>query len=775
MTAIIVGFALGVWLCQGLAALPHPGAPAAALVLALAVALVARRALPPRFMRYAWPLVAVLAGFGYAVWRADLRVHDQLASALEGRDVVVEGYIADLPDRGERSLRFVFLADARPADVPERLMLSWYAAGRGEPAALPAVRAGERWRLTVRLHRPHGNANPHGFDYEGWLFERGIRAVGYVRADGHDMRIASLDAGLMPRVQRLRQIVRERFERALPGAPYVGILSALAVGDQSAVTTAQWRLFSQSGTTHLASISGLHVTLFATLIGTALGWVWRRVPALCLRVPAQYASVVAGAFAAGVYVVLAGFGVPAQRTLYMLLVAAISMLSGRQGGISRALAWALLVVLLIDPWAVLSPGFWLSFGAVAALVIAASGAFAGAGKVRAWLGAQWAIIVFSLPLLLGVFQQFSLVSPLANVLAIPVISAVVTPLALLFAVLPLPSLAELAHLLLGGLMWALQWLVASPLSVWQQAAPPGWLIVAAVMLAAWALLPRGVPGRWAALAIFVPLVAWSPLRPVPGSFSLTAIDIGQGLAVHVQTAQHDLLFDTGPAFGTAGDSGERTVIPYLRAAGVPRLDALFVSHNDIDHAGGAVSILQGFPVRWLDDSLPAAHPAHALAVPRSACARGQAWSWDGVRFEVLHPTPAFAKARDNDQSCVLRVSSATGSALLTGDIERAAESDLLHALPEGLRAAVIVAPHHGSGSSSHADFIAAVAPRVAVFTNGYRNRYGHPQAAVVQRYEAAGASTYRSDREGAITITFDADGPQVDTTRRVQARYWQGV
>lgn len=774
----ILCFACGIWTCQQLAGLPAVGTLGLAAVLVVPCLAWGWRG--PRLRAGGFALAAFLCGFVWAAWRADLRIAEQLDATLEGQDVRVVGYIADLPDAGERGVRFQFVADERPAGVPERLLLNWY--GRlddGDEMAsgtvVPALRAGERWMLTVRLHRPHGNFNPHGFDYEAWLFERGIRALGYVRPKAERRRLEVIDAGFIPHLQHARQVLRERFARALPDGAYVGVLSALAIGDQAAIPDAQWRLFRETGVTHLMSISGLHVTLFASLVGGLLGWGWRRVPWLCLRCPAQRVAILTGLTAAGLYTLLAGFGVPAQRTLYMLAAAALAMFLRRELGIVRGLSFALLLVLLIDPWAVLAAGFWLSFGAVACLALAATGAFAGAGWLRAWLGAQWAILLLSVPLLLGIFQQFSLVSPLANALAIPLVSAVITPLAILFALLPLPSLAEGAHGLLSGLMWGLEWLARLPFATWQQAAPPAWLVALAVLAGAWALLPRGVPGRLAALAVLPPLLLWTPLRPPAGEYRLTAVDVGQGLAIHVQTQAHDLLFDAGPAWGRPpADSGERVLIPYLRAQGVRQLDMLVLSHADIDHAGGAVSVLSGLPVGALRDSLPDGHPAHGMGVPFQTCVAGEHWEWDGVRFELLHPEADFRSRRDNEMSCVLRVSADHGAALLTGDIERAAEDALLARVPAALRADVIVAPHHGSNSSSHADFIAAVAPEVVVFTSGYRNRFGHPHAEVQARYAAAGATAYRSDRDGAVTIDVGQAGLRVEIARR-NARYWHGI
>ncbi|MDB5814503.1 MAG: internalization-like competence protein ComEC/Rec2 [Rhodocyclales bacterium] len=779
MRFLIVAFALGICWCQQQAVLP-PLWPVWGVVGVLMVACLTARHFGQHFVMWALAcMVAALSGLAYANWRAELRLAESLPVALEGEDLVVSGYIADLPDRGERGTRFVFRALQRPAGVPENLSLSWYADGK---QAIPPLRAGEAWQLSVRLHRPHGNLNPNGFDFEAWMFERDVRAVGYVRARGVAQRTADLANGILPRVQRLRQVVRERFERAVPQGQWVGVLSALAIGDQSAVSAAQWRLFSQTGVTHLMSISGSHVTLFAALIAWLVRRVWGRVPSLCLRLPAQKTAVVAGALAAVIYVVLSGFGVPAQRTLYMLLVVAVGIWLGRGTGAVRCLTMALLVVLLFDPWAVLSPGFWLSFGAVAVLFWIGREVTTSGGTLMSWFmahwHAQWAIILLTLPLLLGLFQQFSLVSPLANAAAIPLISAIITPLALLFAVLPLPSIAEFAHWLLALLMRFLEWLAALPLANWQQAAPPTWLVAIGVLAAFWSLLPRGVPARRLVLLAFLPLLAWSPLRPALGRFDANVIDVGQGLAVHVQTAGHDLLFDTGPQYTPESDSGERVIHPFLRAAGVQRLDRMIVSHDDLDHSGGASSLLKLMPVTEFMSSLPADHALVRQAGGQRPCRRGDAWDWDGVHFEILHPVEDTQATKDNDHSCVLKVSDARWSLLLTGDIEARSENDILAWDAPRLRSSVMIAPHHGSKTSSQPAFIEAVGASDVVFTTGYRNRFHHPAPEVVDRYANTGALMLRSDVDGAVMIGEPAQGagekPRLAWERRERARYWHG-
>ncbi|GIK24427.1 MAG: DNA internalization-related competence protein ComEC/Rec2 [Betaproteobacteria bacterium] len=777
MRMSILAFAAGVWLLQQQAALPGwnvlAGLAAASAGLTFAVLKLrfgGRRALAV--------MAAALAGFAWAAALGQAHLADALPAANEGRDIRVTGVVAGLPQAYENGVRFDFDVERAESSLPSRISLAWYRGWRLEESeewhALQELHAGERWQLTVRLKRPHGNLNPHGFDYEAWLFERGVRATGYVRNDDGNRRLEAFVARPGYGVERLREAVRARFLRALPEHDYAGVLVALAVGDQRAIDGGLWQLFARTGISHLMSISGLHVTMVAALGAWLVSFFWRRSPALMLRLPAQKAAAAAGWATAFAYCLLAGFGVPAQRTLFMLSVVALALWLGRADSGSRVLALALLLVLLADPWAVLSAGFWLSFGAVALLFFVSSGRLAPRHWLAEWGRAQWAVTLGLLPALLALFQQFSLVSPIANAVAIPVVSFVVTPLALIAAVLPFDALLLLAHQILAGLMAFVEWLAGLPLAVWQQHAPPAWAVGLAALGCAWLLLPRGFPARGVGALLIFPLVLVEPARPAPGELRLTVLDVGQGLAVHAQTASHDLVYDTGPQFSPDANSGNRILLPYLRAAGVRRLDGLILTHEDKDHSGGALSLLDGLPVAWTSSSLPDDHPFREAPGHRP-CIDGQAWEWDGVRFEMLHPEAAGyeTKRKSNDMSCVLKVSSAHGSALLTGDIETISEQALSKRLGERLRADVLLAPHHGSRTSSSPAFLAATGAKTVVFPVGYRNRFRHPNEAVWQRYEATGAQLLRTDRDGAVTIEF-AVPRRLTFERAARRRYWHG-
>ncbi len=763
----VLAFTLGVWLVQQLAVLP--GLTLLAALAALGAGL--------SFLRPRWAALsgALLLGLVWAGGFAHWRLHDALPAASEGRDIEVTGRIVALPQQFERGVRFVFAPESSSAPVPSRIALSWYRAPGPEleeegdagdeeatpPGLLPLPHAGERWRFVVRLKRPHGNVNPHGFDYEGWLFERGIRATGYVRKSDLTGRQAA--AGGFS-IERLREATRNRIERALPDRPYAGVLIALAVGDQQAIAPDLWRLFAATGITHLMSISGLHVTMIGGLAGWLAFALWRRSPRLPLWWPGQKAAAVAGFAGAFAYALLAGFGVPAQRTLYMLGVVVVALLSGRNVATPTVLGAALLLVLLLDPWAVLAAGFWLSFGAVALLFYVAQGRLGQRHWLLEWLRAQWAITLGMVPMLLALFQQFSLVSPFANALAIPLVSLLVTPLALLGC---LPGFAwslDLAHMLLVPLMEILRWLATLPGALWQQHAPPAWAVPLAMLGALWLLLPRGVPARWVGALLFLPLFLILPARPLPGTLALTVLDVGQGQAVHVQTATHDLLFDAGPAFGTQTDAGSRILVPYLRASGVRQLDMLIVSHADKDHSGGVASLVAAVPVAEQKSALAGRH-----------CVDGDAWEWDGVRFRVLHPqaTDYEGQRPSNALSCVLKIETAHGNVLIPGDLEGKAEAELLAHHGADLHADILVAPHHGGRKTASPPFVAAVGARAVVFPVGYRNRFGHPHPAVLARFGTA--HIHRTDAHGAVRFVLDEKQRGVEHMREEHLRYWQNT
>jgi competence protein ComEC len=527
-------------------------------------------------------------------------------------------------------------------------------------------------------------------------------------------------------------------------------------------------------------------------------WLWRRSTRLTLFLPARKAAALIALLVAFGYALLSGFAVPAQRTVYMVAVVAAALWLNRNFSLGQILSIALLGVLIPDPWAVLSPGFWLSFGAVALILYVTANRL----KPEHWLveygKVRWAMTIGLIPMLLALFQQVSLVSPIANAFAIPLVSLVVVPLALLGAVLPLDAPLWLAHSVMGWTMVLLEWLNSLPQAVWTQHAPPPWSIVAGMLGVLWILLPRGFPARWLGFLLLLPMFLNAPESPAQGSVRLIIFDVGQGLAVAAQTQHHALLYDTGPDFSDGADSGNRILIPSLRAMGISKLDGLILTHDDTDHTGGAASVMQAMPIGWLSSSLPDGHPLiKQLAIRQSQqttlakslvmlqqtannqrCTDGQSWQWDGVQFEILHPDSASyaaEKIRKNNRGCVLRISIGNRHILLAADIEKESEQQLLKEHTDKLPATLLVVPHHGSKTSSTDEFIAAVRPGYAVFTVGYLNRFGHPKQEVVQRYADSGSTLLRSDMDGAILVEMNAQGLQVERYRKTHRRYWTHI
>ncbi|MEO8441695.1 MAG: DNA internalization-related competence protein ComEC/Rec2 [Betaproteobacteria bacterium] len=778
-------FAAGVWWLQQQAQLPLPQVAWLAVPAAFAVLTAARiHALRWRSARLiAAAVCCAVCGAMWAAWLAQARLADELPVGWEGEDIQLVGVIAAMPQPYERSVRFELdverVLTAR-ASVPAHIAVSWWGTPDrgGQRATLPELRAGERWQLTMRLRRPHGTLNPHGFDYEAWLLERAIRATGYVRVAPGNRRLAALVPRPQYWIERVREAARARIQSALADSPYAGVLTALAVGDQRAISQAQWQVFTRTGVNHLVSISGLHVTMLSGLaFALVYGW-WRRSSFLTLRLPARKAAVVAGLLTALAYAWLSGYAVPAQRTVYMLAVVAVAVWSGRLSSASVVLCAALFVVLVIDPWAMLAPGFWLSFGAVAVIMFVTTGRIAPEHWFVAWARVQWAITLGLIPLLLAMFQQISLVSPLANAIAIPVVSFVVVPLTLIGLVLPFDLVLYVAHAAMAACGAMLEWMSALPLAVWQQHAPLPWTVVVAIPAIAWMLLPRGFPARWIGVAGVLPLFLIEPAALAQGTVKVTVLDVGQGLAVVAQTRHHSLLYDAGPAYGPQIDSGNRIIVPYLRASGVRALSGMIITHADNDHSGGANSVLQAMAPQWLLTSLAADHPAIALAASATRCEAGAQWRWDGVDFELLHPARenyAREKYRGNDRSCVLKITAGAASVLLAADIEQKSEREMLASVATRLPAQILLVPHHGSRTSSSPEFVTMVNPDIALVAAGFRNRFGHPKDDVLDRYRALGSRIYRTDLDGALLVEIGGEAVKVQRYRAVYRRYWHAA
>lgn len=792
LLGVVVGSALQIqqptlWTAAGYAA---TGAAGVALALG---ALSWRATSRPRRAFFLVLVAFALAVFSLCGLRSLHYARAALNPALEGQDIMVTGTVAGLPEAMETGVRFRLQVDSaslqgKSLQVPPLIDLAWYheaGASGAQPQQAGAPHAGERWRMVVRLKAPHGARNPNGFDYELRQWEQGVQAVGYVRAGPKDGPPARLDAALRYPVLQLREQVRDailtRLAAAAEGPAEVraaGVVAALVTGDQRAIDRSDWNVFRATGVAHLVSISGLHITLFAWLAALAVGGLWRRAPRLCLAWPAQSAALLGGLLLATVYAVFSGWGIPAQRTVLMLAVVVGLKLAGRRWPWPLIWLLACAVVVLFDPWALLQAGFWLSFVAVGVLfalnpIAGSAGTISAKAKFLSLLREQWTVTVALTPLSLLLFGQVSLVGFFANLVAIPWVTLIVTPLA--FAGVLWPPLWQ-------GAAWCVQllgiwlgWLAAWPWAQFDVAAAPLWAGLAAVI--GGVLLAARLPAslRLAGVPLLLPALLWQAPRPPPGSFELLAADIGQGNAVLVRTARHALLYDTGPRYSLASDAGDRVLVPLLRSLG-ERVDTVMLSHRDSDHTGGASAVLAQQPQAALTGSI--AGEAALLALRAWApCVAGQTWTWDGVQFDVLHPLQAAPAVlprgeKPNAQSCVLHVRAVSGaSALLVGDIERPQELALVEA-GAPLAADALLVPHHGSKTSSSDAFLAAVQPKIALVQAAYRSRFGHPAPIVVQRLREHGARVVDSAHCGAAT--WQSDAPEaVRCEREVGRRYWQ--
>ncbi len=707
-------------------------------------------------------------GFVWASSYALFFERHQLSESLEGLDIQVTGEVIDLPVQDARSTRFflrVTSVDDQAAleRFPSILRLSWYGSDH-------ALKSGDQWRLLVKLKRPHGLANPHGFDYEKWLFHKNIGATGYVRESKDN---ALLNNASSWSIASWREYLRGYLTETLAGRPHVGVIKALVLGDKSDISVKQWDVFRQTGTSHLIAISGLHVGLISALVFALVKYGLLR--CFFLRDRAGQYALLLSLLAAFIYAALAGFSVPTQRALLMLFVVMGAVFWRRHYTPFHVICAALLGVLIIDPLAPLSAGFWLSFCAVAVILYGVVGKVESERAVKQLLGVQWKVAIGLMPLVLLFFGQVSLVAPLANLLAVPLMSFLIVPL-LLVALLSLLVSESLSSIILKvadtsiDYLWQFLELLAG-LS-FSSMSLSNISLLACVMAAIGAVLllsPKGIVPKPLACALFIPLIFPMKVGGLGyGEFRLVLLDVGQGLSAVVHTSTKTLVFDTGAKYSETSDLASTVVMPYLKGEGVQQIDVLLISHGDNDHAGGADTLINSLGVKRVLTSVPGRFPTHRPV----ACKSGMKWVWDGVNFEILSPSK-FNLFEGNNASCVLKVSSINGSTLLPGDIEKSTERSLLQYKKSQLNSDVLIAPHHGSKTSSTIGFIKAVAPQHVLFPVGYKNRFGFPKKEIVKRYDEQKIARYDTATQGALTVNFGDKKPlTVSSHRYLHAKFW---
>ncbi len=726
-------------------------------------------------------LAVFVLGALWATLYASWVLSAALEKSIEGQEVQVLGTIIGVPKLASRYTQFNFNVeslhfDSQQYPSPRKVRLRWYGKDR------PELSTGARWRLLVKLKKPHGSANPATFDYEAWLFSKRIRATGYVRKPATAQLIE-------PTGKNGIDHFRARYARWLEGAELKqsAIITALAVGLRQEMSDAQWETLQNTGTNHLVAISGLHIGLVAGFLYFIGSFLWRHTLLAKTLYPTQKAAWFLALVGGALYAALAGFAIPTKRAMIMLIAVAALYFVGKRPGPWFSLGLVLALVLLFDPLAPLSAGFWLSFLAVGFILLALrvptikdSEHFEEnpfkqfqnklIKRTIAFSKVQWALLVGLAPVLLLTFQKVSLVSIIANFVAVPVIGIVVVPLTLIgvfFFSISLPNVGlwftHCADFVLNAGWPYLQRLANTDIATWQHTIT--WPVaLCAIVGSIGLLLHRFGKLRWFCAFAWLPVIVATPDKPDKGEIWLSVLDVGQGLAVVVQTQNHTLLYDAGPRFEGGFDAGKSIVVPYLRHSGTTVLSKTIISHDNIDHSGGLAAVLKSLTIEQL-----VASKNEGIA-DSLACISGEQWQWDSVQFEFLHPN-AGSTASGNNASCVLKISSEYGDILLTGDIEKAAEKILLQN-PAVLKSDVLVVPHHGSATSSNEAFVEAVSAEYAVVSAGYLNRFGHPKAKVKLRYETAGTQLYNTADHGRVLFKITASGITPSTYRQETTRYW---
>lgn len=714
-------------------------------------------------------LLLFVAGAALFLLAAFDVIDSRIDPRFAGDSIVTTVRVADFPKQNGPTVSLV--AETRDDfHVPRRLRLSWH-----EPPV--AIRLGDVWQLELRLRRPRGGSNPGAFDYEAWLFHERIGAVGYVVSGSRNRLLRS---GELTVTERIRQRVVDRVTAHADIAGAAGVLAAISVGARHLITADEWQRYATTGTSHLMAISGLHVGLaaaggyFLALLGAAVFF---------RRGNQHLVATAAAMLIAAGYAALSGLAIPAQRAALMIGLAAIAVLRRRQVRPLVVIATVCIGILVASPLATMAPGFKLSFAAVMALIWMSQqyrGRTQAGWLSRSWqasrqLGAVQGMLLFGLaPLTVIIFDRIAFAAPLVNLIAVPVFSAVTVPFTLAGIVLDgaLQPVGDRALLIAAMSLEGIGWLIARAAELpgadyaTPRIAPAAWCLVA--LPAAWVLLPPGWPGRRIAVLALVALVLYQPQRPPPGCTEVDVLDVGQGLAIVVTTRRYAVVFDTGPAYRSGGSAAAAVLLPVLQYRGITRIDKLVVSHGDLDHAGGVQAVTGNLDVV----DMRMGEPVAEMSATAKRCIAGDGWDYDGAQFEFLHPRPGSQHA-GNDASCVLMITTGAHSVLLTGDIERPVEEELVRSgrVP---RVDAVVVPHHGSSTSSSLPFVTALSPSLAVVSAGHGNRWGFPKAEVVRRWQGVGAEVLATSRSGAITIRLCDKGGVVSVTpqRTAQRRIW---
>ncbi len=716
------------------------------------------------FTRYYYLPLVFAAGLLWSTWYASHLLTWSLPKELEDKPIWVTGYIASLPVNNPFGTRFEFALDT--INTKSKIRLLWHE----HPQPL---KVGEKYKLLVKLKRIHAPQNPGTFDFEAWALQKGIRATGYVLANSQS-KLLSHDWYHYP-IDQLRQQLQTKLQSHLPKSNTAPWLMALMIGERNGIAQEDWQILRNTGTNHLMAIGGLHIGILSGIIYYIVSWFWRTIPGLVLMLPAIQAGAYSALITALIYSSMAGFSIPTQRACLMLSVFIFALLSRKKIHAWHAWSLALCLVLMCNPLNILTESFCLSFGTIALIIYGMSGRLVPTGFWWKWGRVQWVIAIGLIPMTLVLFQECSFISFFANSIAIPWLEFFILPFCFLGCIFLFFS-SSLAQILLFiadkslAMLWTiLTWFSHLHLLSFQLAMPNQIILIVTLFGLLLLLAPAGVPGKCLGFIWLMPLLCYKPIAPALGDFWITLMDVGQGLAIVVQTKKHTLIFDAGPRFSNQYNAGESIIIPYLHTMGTQQIDKLVISHGDNDHIGGAQAVLNAFPVIDIQTSVPEKFKNNN----KSYCLDGQKWKWDQVNFAFIYPT--MDTLHDgNNSSCVLRIDNGEQSILLTGDIEKKAEIKLLNHPDLKLKSNIIVVPHHGSKTSGLSAFIASISPQFALYAIGYRNRYHFPHKSVVNEYTKINTIQLNTVEHGAIRfeIKRNKDILPTELYRLSHKRYW---
>ncbi|SFV65307.1 DNA internalization-related competence protein ComEC/Rec2 [hydrothermal vent metagenome] len=698
-----------------------------------------------------YSIIAFIFGWFWMGLNSYLVLGNKVDNNYFNKEILIEGVVVNLPKKQSYKSSFNFKVE-KPFQA--KIKLSWYQKNH--------LKAGDRWQLLVKLKQNNGFQNPAGFDYEKWLFSQKINATGYVKKSVKNQFINSTYS-----LNTWRGKIREKVLNNIKDLKYSGVLLALILGDRSYINSRDWQIFTQTNTSHLTVISGLHIGLIAGLIFFLFRLFYSFCHRCCLKIPAQVFSSFWAIVFAFIYALLADFSVPTQRAFVMVLVFFSSYLLRRFDSRWRLYSMALIIVLLIDPLSVLTVGFWLSFGIVFAIIYGLH-----LTKNKNWLFrvffVQFFISLVSIPLLLFFFQSISLSSPIANLIAVPIVSVIVLPLVLLASLLLFLGGDFLATILfkfsndvLANLMLFLEFLQGldfNIISFPQVSLLESILLMIALLVL---FLPRGLKVRRFGFIILIIIIFNLNNTISQKNLKVVVLDVGQSLAIIVEINNKTLVFDTGFSSRSGFNIADSVILPYLQSQNIKKIDKLVISHLDNDHFGGFQFLKKQLSIDEVLTSEPQFIPDSKL------CVSGDNWDWDKIHFEFLHPNKNSIFKRNN-KACVLKISNSRHSILLTSDIEKKAESELL---TKDLSSTILLVPHHGSLTSSSMDFVKAVSPSIAIVSTGFNNRFSFPKQEVFRRYQSQNIQFFDTKCSGAIEINF-TDEIKIKEYRFENQKYW---